>query len=72
MKIRKYDGYGIFQKISFWWNPLRKSEINQIKNCIYRALTNKMSSGQISDGYESYNFPKKNPFNKTTYESQKE
>ena len=33
-----------------------------------------MSSRQIPyyDGYDSYDFPKKNPFNKTTYGSQKE
>ena len=45
-----------------------------MKNCIYRASANKMSSGQILyyDGYDSYDFPKKIPFNKTTYGSQKE
>ena len=33
-----------------------------------------MSAGQILyyDGYDSYDFPKKIPFNKTTYGSQKE
>ena len=45
-----------------------------MKNRIYRASANKMSSGQILyyDGYDSYDFPKKIPFNKTTYGSQKE
>ena len=45
-----------------------------MKNCIYRVSASKMSSGQIPycDGYDSYDFPKKIPFNKTTYGSQKE
>ena len=32
-----------------------------MKNCIYRASANKMSSGQIPyyDGYNSYDFPTK-------------
>ena len=45
-----------------------------MKNCIYKASAIKMSSGEIPyyDGYDSYDFPKKVPFNKTTFGSQKE
>ena len=45
-----------------------------MKNYIYTASADKISSGQIPyyDGYDNYDFRKKIPFNKTTYVSQKE